>query len=430
MTTVLLASAVADITPPIGFPMGGYGVDSPRLGTGRRRDGLAARVTALWFDGVPHVIVTCDVLGFGSQLHEEIRRRAAVLGVSGGRFVLTATHTHSGPALPEVLNPFAAYNLLRTEALDRYAKLLADAVESAVRDALSAEPVLVALSYRTGSAGFSYNREGLDHEETEVPVLTATDAAGVIRLILFGYAAHPVAADVQTVFDADYPGDAIAALADQFPDAHAQFLLGAAGDQNPRVMGGFDEVAEYGAELADAVAAAVLSDSVPVTGVPDTSLETVQLPLAALDVAAAEGAYRRRAADGSVPGFKRRHAQQVVAEVHDRASHSHVPLPLQVWRFPELSLVFSGGEVASSYAVHARRASDVSVWFTGYATTVPGYIPGEDLLDHSCYAGGFDADHAGIAGGSGTVYDFHVPFRSGRDGVEAVFTAALDRALR
>jgi hypothetical protein len=69
-------------------------------------------------------------------------------------------------------------------------------------------------------------------------VLVARSLAEDPLAVLFGYGCHPVSAGYQTLYDPDYPGEAVSWVED-LTGAFAQFLLGPAGDQDPsaRVAG-------------------------------------------------------------------------------------------------------------------------------------------------------------------------------------------------
>ena len=110
-----------------------------------------------------------------------------------------------------------------------------------------------------------------------------------------------------------------------------------------------------------------------------------------------------------------------------------VPIPVQRWVIggdEPLTILFSGGEVVSGFAVVIRDENGGSdaVWFLAYSNEIPGYIPSDELLRNPTYAGGFDPDFPGIAAESMAVYDHWAHFLrggGGRDGVEQVYLAHL-----
>lgn len=438
-----VSTASVDITPAVGYPMGGYGVDEPRLSDGVNEP-LTARCTILWDAGKPKVIVTADVLAFGASMHHTIRSRVTAMGVAWPDFVLTATHTHNGPVLIEKLDPAISYNLLDLTSVLAYCVRLTNALVGLVAAALAAPRTVCSLDYLVTDEAFSYNREGLPYAEVDVPVLVARDLLGAPRAVLFSYGAHPVAANGQTLFDPDYPAQAIKEIEAISPDTFAQFLLGPAGDQNPTAIGTFDTADAFGRDLGATVANAIATPGRPLAGPIDSQYTRVSLPLDTPDtaeaLASARAAYLARSLRPGIYGFGRRHAEAIVAEFDAATFASAVDLPVQIWRLqgsPGLSIVLCGGEVVSGYAVtlRSRHGGSEELWFNAYANEIPAYIPSDELLNHPCYAGGIDLDSPAIAGGSMAVYKQCGHFRGklgpdSPDGVEQILLAEIEAMIQ
>ncbi|RDV45249.1 hypothetical protein DOE76_08290 [Leifsonia sp. ku-ls] len=435
---------MVDITPDIGYPMAGYGVDSPRISQGVNEP-LTARCTVIWDSGTPNVIVTADVLAFGHTMHTDIRNRVVALGVASSDFVLTATHTHNGPVLIEKLTPFAAYTIDDQDPeIVAYSNWLDDAIVSLVQSTLAAPRTPCTLDYTVLDEDFSRNREGLSYVERDVPVLVARQNDGTPRAVLFGYGAHPVAANLQYTFDPDYPAEAIKRIEEVAGPTFAQFLTGPAGDQNPSdVSNGFAGSDGFGDDLGRTVANAIGAPGRPLTGPIGSVLSTVALPLDITDnpgnLTAVRNAYAYRASHPGYAGYYQRHAQQMMAQITAHTFATSVSLPIQRWSFggsPGLDILFSGGEIVSGYAVYlrARHGGSQGLWVNGYSNEVPCYIPSDELLNHACYAGGWDTDFPGIAGGSMTVYGYLGHFRgkptsTAPDGVEQILLSAIEGIL-
>lgn len=202
-----LSVGKVDITPAVDTYLAGYGVDEPRKATGTAAP-LFARCTILWHAGVPHVIVTADVLGFARGLHRSIRSQVLALGLASENFALTATHTHNGPVLPDKLDPFISYAMNSTlqAQVRAYGEQLATKIVQLVRDTLEGPRTACTLDYQVVDQHFSKNRESLPYVESDVPVLTARTPGGEPLAVLFSYGCHPVVAGSQTMFDPDYPG--------------------------------------------------------------------------------------------------------------------------------------------------------------------------------------------------------------------------------
>lgn len=439
-----VSTASVDITPAIGYPMAGYGTaDGPRLSEGVNEP-LRARCTVYWDDDVPKVIVTADVLGFCHPMHRQIRQGVLQLGVVSADFALHATHTHNGPVLIEKLDPYIAYGMDDIATIAAYSQALCTQLISLVNSALLAPRTACTLDYYVLDENFSYNREALPYVERDVPTLVARSLDGAPRAVLFGYGTHPVAAARSTLFDPDYPSEAIKTIESEFEGCFAQFLLGAAGDQNPlSTEAGFSTSDAYGHDLGLTIANEIGSPGRALAPPVATAYAEVPLPLDVTDTplnrASLMAVFAARAADLGLTPFHRRHGevmQTVVADSDPLAATLLVPI--QRWRFagqPGLTMVMCGGEIVSGYAVYfrAHHGGSDQLWFSGYANEVTTYIPSDEMLTRPSYGAGFDSDYPGVAGGSMTVYGHLGHFRgqtaAGDPGVEQVLIDRIGALL-
>jgi hypothetical protein len=391
----------------------------------------------LWDSGRPHVVVCADILGWSSAAASEVRQRvAADSGLPEAQLLLTSTHTHNGPALPGVLDPWLTYELIDTTLLTAYEQFLVETVVQLVLDLLAGEQQAVTVDYQVGSASFSANREGLPFDESDVPVLVARRDDGTPLAVVFGYGSHPVCAGLLDLWDGDYPAAAATLVDDALADGMAVFLPGPAGDQDPVGDRGLPLVLDCGAQLADAVLSVVDVPGRELTGVPVARLSTAAVPLdVSLDpgnVALARDLYAERATLPA-PGWVIRHARLMVERIDAGEPWATVvPLPVQGWQFagaPALRFAFVGGEVVSGYAVtlRERHGGPEGLWFGGYGPGAAAYLPSDELLPPvrigGSYAGGWDPDFPGLPGGSMCAYDWPGHFLAG--GVEPAIVGAV-----
>lgn len=440
-----VSSAKIDITPRPGENpyMAGFGVDVPRRATGTASP-LYARCVILWDDGYPNAIVVSDVLGFSGPLHQSIRQQVVALNSQwvDSDVVLAAQHTHNGPVLPDELDPYISYNLTDLAPVNSYADALRTKIVNVVSTALNAPRVPCTLDYKVAQQAFSYNREGLSYRETAVPVLVARKSNGQPAAVVFSYGTHPVAGGSQALWDGDYPARACSVIESAIPGCFALFLLGPHGDQDPTGSPGWNLRSALGGQLGNAVVSAAVSAGRAVRGPIMTSLQRVDLPLDVTDtpanLAAVRAAYVVRRDNAALPGFYRRHAETMIHEVDTHSFATTVPLPLHVWKLqgsPMLRIALTGGELVSGYGVYLRNryGGAAGIIVGGSADDVPSYVPSNELLppirSGGSYAGGWDPDFPGIAGGSMTVYRQIGHFKAGTGGVESTLLAALTSAL-
>ncbi len=224
--------AKADLDPPTGLPMAGYGV---RYSKGTL-DPLEARVLVL-SDGTRTIaFVTLDLcFPFDPPIMDEIRQ--AVRG-SVDEVIFHASHTHSGPTYSEA--PEAAKH-----AIPR----VADAIGAAARSMVGAR-----IGSAWGQIYLGFNRRYLLPDgsvqmfwrnETKVSTTFPVDpTVGVIRVdrldgtplaVLVNYACHPVVLGPENLnYSADYPSEMRRYIEQEMGSGvMAFFLQGAPGDINP-----------------------------------------------------------------------------------------------------------------------------------------------------------------------------------------------------
>jgi neutral ceramidase len=148
-----------DLTPPPGYPTGGYG-PAGSLARGRWSR-LYAR--AFFFQdatGKSIALVSCDLFAIPEGLHDEVARRVAAGGVSLSpeAIVIAAQHTHHGPGnylTSRGINSFgSAFPGFDRDLFDHLAGRIADAVLRAVRSAHGS----VSIRVRVGQFDYSLLR--------------------------------------------------------------------------------------------------------------------------------------------------------------------------------------------------------------------------------------------------------------------------------
>ena len=231
---IVLGTAVRSINPPLGVPLVGY--PRPRPHTGVALD-LCARAVVFGSPGERQshaALLVLDLIEVDLELGRSIRERvsAKIPGLSGSAVMLSATHTHSGPATLDAAGIQSA----------------GDAVEEAWQ---SGEEVRARIGHTRARLGHNRRVVGADGKANnvwkdpeglhsgwfnpDVPFFVFENDSQKIRAILVGYGCHPVfAGPANAKVSADYPGYFVRALEAATGAKTAVFIAGAAGDINPR----------------------------------------------------------------------------------------------------------------------------------------------------------------------------------------------------
>ena len=225
--------AKADLDPPLGIPMGGYGPTRFSNGT---LDVLEARVLALADGKRTIAFVTLDLcFTFNEAAMDQIR--GEVRGTVD-EVIFHASHTHSGPTYSEA-----------PQAVQHAVPRISDAIRAA-----AASMVAVQIGNGWGQTYIGFNRRYVEtngevqmfwRNETKVSTTFPVDpTVGVIRIdrrdgtplaILVNYACHPVVLGPDSFhYSADYPGEMRRTVEQAMGHGSmAFFLQGAPGDINP-----------------------------------------------------------------------------------------------------------------------------------------------------------------------------------------------------
>ena len=440
--------AEAEITPPLGLPMGGRG---PRFTPGARvLDPLMAQALVLE-DGAGHrqVWVSLDLIGLDYARSAAVRHDVAALsGADYEAVVLNFAHVHSGP-----MSGFDKYPTLVPEPplLRGYLDVLRLTVRRVVATALRRmQPVEVHCHRGVSHLGINRRRRNAQgdmvmapnpegHYNPDLWVLelqgTGTGAAqpGGERAVVFSYGCHPVIVYgfAWDGISADYPGATRKALGAHLGrDVHCQFMQGLAGNVRPRVLADLETGTFRKATPADLDQAAGELASDVLTALGDAG-ETLDLALAA----AAGWAHAARDLDRVPPVVH----WQALAERDDELSRNvggywarrltsglplarSLPLEIGVLQIATSHRVawIAAEAVAEWLGLLRTRLSDPRLTVWGYSQQVSTYLPTDALLQE----GGYEVLDANWydEGGPG-------PFASGIDATVGAGFSALMRRL-
>jgi hypothetical protein len=414
LTTVGLVGAVTpmvsvgvakvDITPELPIRLSGY--QSRAKPAERVEARLHARALAIGADEQqPVVLVAAEVIGIGEETSEAV---AAALqerfGIDRARVAVCATHTHTGPALADVLPYMFSRELPAEErdAIARYTATLRERLIAVAAAALAARKP-ARLAWSEGRVGFATHRRVIadgkwkgfgmvpggpvDHA---LPVLRVTDELGTVRAVLLSYACHCTTLGGGDNFvHPDWAGDAAARIEGSLGGAPALVAIGCGADANPGLQRGLEGVGVHGEKVAAEVAR-LLGEPMRELG-PVTTAEFRRLRLP-LDHAVSRDELQQRTGKGARPAAAYAAGRFLRELDAGRALPEAVPYPVQAWSFGrELAMVFLGGEVVSEYSLRLRREIPGGrLWVNAYANSVPCYVPSARMYPE----GGYEVDNS------------------------------------
>jgi hypothetical protein len=371
-------TARAEITPPLGSQLYGYGARGTAVSTAVH-DPLFAKALVLADGASTIAIVNLDLGSFGRRYAEAVREKVrAAAGIE--TVLLVASHTHSAPRFDEGF-PSADRPWLR-ELEQRVAGAVIEA-------AAKLEPARLRLG--EGTLDGCHNRRRVHDDGTvemlwanrggeptspidqRVTVLALDRADGTALATVVGFACHPVVLGPENLeLSADYPGAMMAAV-ESAAGGQAMFLQGAAGDTNPNwdktppAEGGFERMQELGRALAAEVLrvrpGARELEATPIA----TRRRVVRLePRWDLESPAVREAFVSQGGERIFEYYRQRFAIERDAEI------------TTLLLGPSLGLAFFPGEFFVEHGLRLRQTTRTllpHVLFVGYTSGELGYFP-------------------------------------------------------
>ena len=384
----------AEVTPPVGGRMYGYGARGDNVSTGVH-DPLMAKALVLDDGATRLALVTLDLGSFPEANTAAVK--AGVQGTAGIEHVLlVASHSHStgvfDDAFPNAEEPYPRRVELR----------IIGAVEQAAR---SLQPARLGVGW--GEAREGHNRRFvlpngqatmLWANRQRVSTNPVDYRVGVLRVenleaepiaLVVNFQCHPVVLGPENLeISADYPG-AMMRVVEAELGGQCMFMQGAAGDINPYWdktppnEGAFDRMERMGRALAEEVirVARAIED---VDADPRLSVRTQIIPLAHrwdLKDPAIQASIRELYGERRLRMYLERYNRDLRAEINT------------VLIGPEIALATFPGEFFVEHGLALRAQSLFKhTFFAGYCNGMLGYFP----TIKACTEGGYGAAEATI----------------------------------
>jgi len=388
-------AATVDITPRVGRELSGFAMRlQPSTGV---LDPLAARALYLETGGERLLWLHCDLIAVGEETVARFRRWARQnFGLEAAQVLLTATHTHAGPA---------SITLKEAGARDQpYLESLDENLQAAAECALLAvEPCEMVAT--EGHCALAVHRRGpaTAHTDPRVASVGFRRPNGTFLAVVVNYAIHPVAlGHVNRLISGDIFSAAAAAVSRGLPGCPVVLMTnGACGNINPpEVNVPWSRVQEWGALIAAAVGPGLKAAQVSPHPHLETARRLVPLPLDWLDAAGIETAIARTLETVPDEGFGRKVRACVRAwgeELHAALAEGRAArtreVELQAIRLAGITFVGVNAEVFSHFGDWLRRDTGLAkVYPVGYANGDMGYLCTREAYGE----GGYEVDMAHI----------------------------------
>lgn len=382
-----------DITPVEGVELSGFAARTqPSVGV---LDPLFAKCIYLVEGNDRLLWIHADLIGFERSFVESLRKWVERnLGVPGDKVMLSATHTHSGPA---------TIHLFGAGRYDGDYMLWLDSQlqEVAQKAMVSTEPVnVVAVSDRSDLA---VDRRGTAsaHTDTRVGAIGWRRGDGTFAAVVTNYAMHGVALGPKNrLISADVPGRVAESLSTRLPGEPVVLATnGACGNLNPpRENVSESQIQAWGEQVALAVAGSLEQAEPTASPTLGVRAEIMPLPLEFLSVDQINECADRglKQPDGIAEwGDKYRSAVEhwrriTTARLERGELATTAPIELMAVRVGDRVLLGVGAEVFSKFTelVSGRVRPQVSV--VGYANGLFGYLATEAAYEE----GGYEVDQA------------------------------------
>ena len=423
MAKLMAGVARANITPPVGMLMAGYG--NRKTGAEGIHDELFSVALYLSDGDTEAALVTADLLDTSAEGTARVRAAcSAATGVPEGNIMVACSHTHGGPQTDldrsEPGDELKA--IYSTVIVHKMAGALSEAKRKAapVRLGYGRQDCAFAMNRREqiadGSVILGVNREGPTARYTDVIRLDRLDT-GEPLAVVFSYACHGTTLTGENMlYTADFIGPAKRLVDEQLPRATSLFLGGCSGDSNPYPRETYAYSERHGKALGCAVIQAALEieemaedvrlgvarhefglqvEAPPPLAEAQETLakvrETVERELAAARAAAGGGPVDERMAVDYWTRRALRTAEELVAAIERGETDLTIPVETQALALNDCAIVGMPGEIFVNIGLDVAQCSP-------FARTIPishtngsaGYVPTADQIP----LGGYEIDRA------------------------------------
>ena len=391
----LCGATKAVITPPVGYPMGNWGLRQGKAKDVHRE--MHVRSVVFKNEQTVIAIISLELAGLPAQTVRNIKTKiSALTEIHPDSILLNFTHNHTSPdtifSLPEQWTVWAAW--------------LADQIAGCVSAALH-RSVPANIGTANGSfPGWTVNRQYPERPvDNEISVMCIDDDDGHPIARLMNFACHGVADGGQYLeWSADFAGEASTEIEQVLENSVALFIQGAAGDIHPfdwwfgnkasehlhshedtQAMG--KTLATTALKLANAV---TTSSNIPIGYVSDR----IELPRHQVSWSLSEAIEQRKHLIGMLgnysgatwlPGTTTANAAENHPELYGCGNNEvnlaknqnlpPVPVTVRAFRIGETTVSAHAGELFNELGLEIKKAiPENRPWIASYCDHYIGYI--------------------------------------------------------
>ena len=370
----------AEITPPLGVELAGYGYYLHRTAD-RVLDPLFVRAAAFEQAGERYMIVSCDCLGLSRDIVRDVENAVRRdYGLSPDHLILVSVHTHTGPAMK--------YHGGCGEVNPSYVDTVAGRIADACREALNDLQEVTGLRFYREPIRkpWAYNRACADNPVDGQVRFFRLDRRDAPSMALASYACHAVCQGNIRGVSADYPGRVCANLEER--GFRALYLNGLCGDIDPIRCAREERPARL-AGFAETICEGLTGEgvSLPLTARGGQVEASLRLrPLAPEDIRRLADQANEKETDPPGGGRVAREWEKEMLESYDAAKTEeafHVRY-LLLGGVPIAALPFEGYTLTGMLIRKALGSEDGLI--LGCAEEMLGYLPTMDDYDRGSYA--------------------------------------------
>ncbi|HWQ93121.1 MAG TPA: hypothetical protein VN673_15710 [Clostridia bacterium] len=375
---MMAGTSQRDITPKPGGELSGFAARvQPSTGL---LDPLYAKALYIKTAQSQLLWIHCDLIGYDRSIVDSFRNWAqAELRLAPDQVLLSATHTHAGPAtihLREAGEYDPAYVTFLQHKLRETAAAAMANPEKVEFVSVDSQLDLAVDRRKSASA----------HIDSRIAAFGFKRPDGSFLAAIINYPIHPVAlGSTNRLISGDISGQASQSLSQQLPGTPVVFMTnGASGNLNPPAENvSFEQVSVWGQKIANAVSQLLQNAGTTNEPVLEVRSRMVRLPLDVLSekelTACAESALNNAESlaqwNGKYVRVVEHWCRTLLAACRAGKVETHREAELFAVRLGKISFLGVNAEVFSDFTDWLRSATTGDLYIIAYANGDTGYLP-------------------------------------------------------